>query len=231
MKIDGLKLSDLKNIDPRKLDTRTLRSLTQKLASAANKRLKRLEESGLSKQSPAYKFLRSGKKHKGKVKRFSTSFAKPTTAKGKRLGKNYVRNKALKEWTRAYDFLFKSKTGTIAGAKRNLREIEKRFPSYFDLRKSQRKEFWDAYNRLLSTREGEIIQKKGKEGGVITSDEAQRILYDDMFGDDPMDAETALSFMQQRLEGQYELLKEREAEAEANPLELSLGDDEEDTDW
>lgn len=224
MKIDGLTLEDVRQIDPRKLDTRTLKALTQKLASAANKRIKRLEKSGLSKQSPAYQFLRGGAKHKGLVQRFTSKTKKARTKAQRKMGKTYERSQLLTEYSRASSFLFESKTGSVRGAKASAKKIEDRFAGYFDLKRSQRRDFWEAYNRLLNSREGGLISKKGAEGGVITSDEAQRVLYSQMFGSGSMNADQAISHMQEMLDEQYqEMMEEEEYEQEQNPLNLDLG--------
>ena len=226
MKIDGLTLEDVRQIDPRKLDTRTLKALTQKLASAANKRIKRLEKTGLSKQSPAYQFLRGGAKHKGRVQKFTSKTKKARTKAQRKMGKTYERSQLLSEYARASSFLFESKTGSVRGAKASAKAIEERFSGYYDLRKSERRDFWEAYNRLVNSREGALIARKGGEGGVITSSEAQRILYDEMFGDNAMDAGKAIDTLSDMLEEQYqEMMGEEEYEQDENPLELDLGED------
>lgn len=227
VKLVGVSLEDIFAKDARTLDTITLKAYTQKLVSAYNKRLKRLEQSGYAKQSPAYKYLRGGETHTGKVTRLSTKIRDPYYKREKERGVNYYRDKYLKIFAEAKSFLDDRKTSSIKGVKEMMKELEKRLPDYYSLKKSQRKDFWDAYNRLLTTKEGEIISKNGQEGGVLTSSQAQQILYDDMFGDDPMDAETAIFFMRQRLEDKYSELKEREAKTYENPLNTPIGNDEE----
>lgn len=233
MRIDGLTLDDIAQIDPRKLDTETLKSLTQRIAWEANRRIKRLEKSGLMKYSPAYKYLRSGEKHKGKVQKFSSKIAKPTTKREQKrkekMGKNYERLKLLTEYSRASEFLFDKKTGGVMGTKKMMKDIEDQFTGYYDLKKSQRKDFWDAYHRLLTTPEGSLIVKKSNDGGAMTSTDAQRILYEDMFGDKSArpPADEAITRLQKALEVAYEEKMREQIENERdNALDTDVGSDE-----
>lgn len=236
MKIDGLTLEDIKQIDVRKLDARALQAIVQKLVDAGNKRIKRLEKTGLAKNSPAYQYLRTGKKHKGKVQRFTGKVAKPKSKAEKKLYSQskgaYKRAKLLREYSRASKFLFESKTGGIKGLRSVMKQMESRFAGYGELTKAQRQDFWEAYNRLLNSPEGALIQKKGAEGGVMTSSEAQRVLYSEMYGEDSASADDVIANMREALGEAYEERRARESEAEEeNALDLSLGDDEEDWDW
>jgi len=64
MDVKGLKIQDIIDMDWRdinKLSEKELRELSMRLNSAANKRLRRLEKSGMSEWSPAYQHIkRSG---------------------------------------------------------------------------------------------------------------------------------------------------------------------------
>lgn len=110
MKIDvtGLSIDDIMGMDwavINRLSEKDLRALSGRLNSAANKRLKRLESSGLKDFSPAYTHV----KEKGK---FSTK------------GKDVI---ALKnEIQRATGFLG-AKTGSIQGAKKHRETLGKLF--------------------------------------------------------------------------------------------------------
>ena len=229
-KIHGLTLEDIREVDPRAVPTEVLQAYVQKMADAGNKRIRRLLKSGKSQYSPALQFLRTGKRHKGKVKMFTGKLKNAMTKAQLKRGKGYYRAQLLKEFTRAYTFLFESKTGSVKGAEKFRKDMEKRFPDYWDLSKSQRKDFWEAYNRLLTTPEGAMVIKKGSEGGVITSSEAQRVLYAEMKGNG-LSADEAIRNLQERLEAEYEQLQEEDDETDILSTEFYEDEDGDDTPW
>jgi len=107
MKIDvtGLSIDDIMGMDwavINRMSETDLRAISSRLNSAANKRMKRIEKSGLSKYSPAYEHV----KEKGN---FSTK------------GKDAV---ALKnEIQRATGFL-QAKTGSVSGARAHRERVQ-----------------------------------------------------------------------------------------------------------
>lgn len=93
------------------LNRQELSRLVSRLASAGNKRLKRLETEGLAKLSPAVyqsKKISKGRTRKSKIKKFST--------KGKTL------NELRSEYVRAVNFL-NTKTSTVKGTKQYLKNV------------------------------------------------------------------------------------------------------------
>lgn len=161
LNVKGLSIDDIMNKDWNdlaKLNLADLKALTQRLVSASNKRLKRLESSNVGDYSSA---LQGRKKSSG---RFST--------KGKNI--NELRN----EFRKAKAFL-KSKTSTITGTRKIINTMSKKITgSGLDKIggfKSERtyKRFWNLYHDLEQTQSGLI----GIVGG---SAEVQKIVYDAM---------------------------------------------------
>lgn len=110
MDIKGLSIQDIIDMDWRdinRLSEGELKQLSMRLNSAANKRLRRLEQSGQSKWSPAYTH----------IKKSGGDF----TVKGKDT-KTAIKN----EIQRATDFL-NAKTSTVAGSKEHKENVENIF--------------------------------------------------------------------------------------------------------
>lgn len=161
LNVKGLSIDDIMNKDWNdlaKLNLADLKALTQRLVSASNKRLKRLESSNVGDYSGA---LQGRKKSGG---RFSTK------------GKNI--NELRSEFRKAKAFL-KSKTSTITGTRKVINTMSKKITgSNLDTIggfKSERtyKRFWNLYHDLEQTQSGLI----GIVGG---SAEVQKIVYDAM---------------------------------------------------
>lgn len=159
--VKGLSINDIMNKDWNdlaKLNLTDLKALTQRLVSASNKRIKRLESSNVGDYSSA---LQGRKKSGG---RFSTK------------GKNI--NDLRSEFRKAKTFL-KSKTSTITGTRKVINTMSKKITgSGLDKVggfKSERtyKRFWNLYHDLEQTQSGLI----GIVGG---SAEVQKIVYDAM---------------------------------------------------
>lgn len=159
-----LKMNDA---DLMKMRTGELRFLVNKLASAANKRIRRLQESKLASRSGAYRQLRGGEKHKGKVHMFTTDLKKLKVK-----SKGQERNKLLKEFARASRFL-NDKTSTVTGTRKTIKDIESRLGKFRS--KAQANRFWDAYNSVRSDY-GDMIR-----GRKISTDEIQKMIYERMF--------------------------------------------------
>ena len=107
MDIKGLSIDDIIDMDWRdinKLSNAELKQLSSRLNSASNKRLRRLESSGLSEWSPAYQH----------VQRSGGDFS----VKGKE-----TRVQIKNEIERASDFL-RAQTGTAAGTREHMRVMD-----------------------------------------------------------------------------------------------------------
>ena len=232
-KIDNLTLTDIKNLDPRKLSTSTLKTIVGKMTEEANRRIRRIEKAGLAKKSPAVRWLRGGKKHMGKIRYFSMDVKDPWKKKNVKRGYSYYRDQYLEKASELYTFLFEAKTSSVKGVKSFQKDLEARFPGYGELSRARKNDFWEAYNRLLQTPEGQLIRKKADEGGVITSSQAQKVLLSEMEGSGFMDADEIISKMQSTLQDEYEAMTEEAENAEQdNTLDIFLGgEDEDDTPW
>ena len=75
-----------------------------------------------------------------------------------------------------------------------------------------------------------MVIKKGSEGGVITSSEAQRVLYAEMKGNG-LSADEAIRNLQERLEAEYEQLQEEDDETDILSTEFYEDEDGDDTPW
>ena len=129
MNVSGLSINDILSMDwtdIQKLNRRDLAQLTSRLASAGNKRLRRLEKAGLN-ETPAYTA----------IKRSGGDFSV----------KNKTINELRHEYNRVRTFLSPStKTSTVRGA----REVERTFKKRLgineeNMSESQRKKFWEGY--------------------------------------------------------------------------------------
>ena len=108
-----------------KLSTKNLKSITSRLVSSANKRLKRIEKANLTELNVPYKkVMESGK--------FSVK------------GKN--RNQVLQEYARVKEYL-ESKTSSLSGYKSYRQKVKDRLgvPEMSD---EEELEFWDMYNYI-----------------------------------------------------------------------------------
>ena len=136
--VNGMSIDDIMDMNWREINSlneNDLRQLSQRLNSAANKRLRRLEKSGEDKFSPAYKAIQES----------GGSFS----VKGKTT-KTDLRN----EIQRASDFL-RSKTGNVKGARQYKEKVAQMFPgregeelSIDKIPEMQRKKLFRALDRL-----------------------------------------------------------------------------------
>lgn len=154
--VKGLTIDDIMNIDPNdlmRLSAKDLRALTNRLVSASNKRIRRLERTDLGRTSPAYI---SVSKRGGK---FST--------RGKNV--NQLRN----EFASAQTFL-NFKTSTVKGWNETRADVEQRLGG--DMTEYQSKKFWKTY-RELEERLGGFLDKTHSGKTNRTSDRIQKMLY------------------------------------------------------
>lgn len=232
-KIDNLTLADIKNLDPRKLSTSVLKTVVGKMTEEANRRIRRMEKAGVAKKSPAVRWLRGGAKHMGKIRYFSAKVKMPRSLKNVKRGKSYYRDQYLKKASDLYTFLYEAQTSSVKGVRKFRDKLDEKLPGYWDLSMTKRKEFWDTYHRLLESPEGQNIRKKSDLGAVMTSSEAQRLIYEEMLRTDFHGADDIIDQMQALLQEEYERMTEEAENAEReNALDLSLGgEDEDDTPW
>lgn len=179
MAIKGLKITDILAMtdeDINKMSAKELKEVTQRLASAANKRIKRLEKvrstysrGNLATQSKAYQGLVN--RDTGKVRKFST--------RSKALGVKQpgdLKGKLHHEFSRAKSFL-EAKTSTIEGT----RELANQMSNKLKFKtKEAETAFWDLYKKIAQNAK-DMIGGDNTEGYMVTSSNFQRVLYDRVF--------------------------------------------------
>ena len=214
MKIDvtGLSINDIMGMDwavINKLSEKDLRALSSRLNSAANKRLKRIEKSGVEKYSPAHAHVME----KGK---FSTKGKDATALKN--------------EIQRATGFL-SAKTGSVSGARAHrerVREILSGVPKgkettskpAFDpqldsMTKAQKKKLYGALDRLR--------EKKAAKVHDIGSDVIIRELRRTQLKDRRMSASSLIKLLEEKYP---ELMEESEKRYEREQEEYQSRTDE-----
>lgn len=157
MKIKGLTIKDIMEIDPDdllKMNRQELASITNRLISASNKRIRRLEQTSLGRTSPAY--VSASKRDNGIF-----------SIRGKDL--NQVRH----VFARAKGFL-SMKTSTVGGWREVREDVENRLGG--EMTEYESKKFWKSY-RELEERSGGFLDKSYKGRTGLTSDQVQSMLY------------------------------------------------------
>lgn len=146
-------ITDILSSDPRGLAEANLRRQVQQLADAANKRVRRMEKSGLT--SPA----EARRKREGSGM-FSTK------------GKNY--NQLQAEFKRAKEYL-EAKTSTIKGAKQFQQDVIRKTNERLDARMDQQqaKNFWQTMNKVMEQIPQTTLQQAG-----LTSYDVQKRVYE-----------------------------------------------------
>lgn len=156
--VNGLSIRDIIRLDPihiKSLKTESLAKLTSRLVSAYNKRARRLEKSGMSELSPAYRGLQDQGKTRLSVKGLNRRQLKTVFTDAKRLLDEY-------------------KTFSIAGTKRYMTQVAERL-NYEFKSKEEARQFWEAIDKL---KEKEIGTKKT---GKFSSADVQREVASLMF--------------------------------------------------
>lgn len=159
--------------DISKLSRRELALVVSQLASAANKRLRRLENTPMGTESIPYK-------NAMKVGKFSVA------------GKN--QGKLQNEFKRVSEFL-KTKTSTVSGWKAEKTRVYRRIGGGFDSEDAE-KAFWRAYRDIAksekalhksygSTETQRYLRKEQSNAKQLTSEEIAR--YKELFPDDRRD--------------------------------------------
>lgn len=167
-------LIDLEITDVQRMNRRELASVVSTLASAANKRLARLERSDVGELSPAYQQAQK------RGQRFSVA--------GKSV--NQLRN----EYKAVTQFL-KRRTSTASGWKKVRKETYSRIGGGFTSA-AQEKRFWKAYRKLASDEYGAV-----KSYG---STETQRLLRQEIVQGGQRSMNDLIETMIDRLDEEYE---------------------------
>ena len=155
MNVSGLSVNDIISMDwtdIQKLNRRDLAQLTSRLASAGNKRLRRLEKAGLN-ETPAYTA----------IKRSGGDFSV----------KNKTINELRSEYNRVRTFLSSStKTSTVRGAEKVENSFRKRLglEEGENMSESQRKKFWEGYRMFEENNKAQVFN--------IGSGEIQMLMRD-----------------------------------------------------
>lgn len=155
MNVSGLSVNDILSMDwtdIQKLNRRDLAQLTSRLASAGNKRLRRLEKAGLN-ETPAYTA----------IKRSGGDFS----IKSKTI------NELRSEFSRVRTFLDTStKTSTVRGVKKVESSFRKRLglEEGENMSESQRKKFWEGYRIFEENNKAQVFN--------IGSGEIQMLMRD-----------------------------------------------------
>lgn len=165
----GLDIKDIQRMNKRELSV-----VVSTLASAANKRLVRLEKSGVGELSPAYQ----------QVQKRGQKFS----AAGKSV--NQLRN----EYKAVTQFL-KRKTSTVKGWKKALKEMYSRIGGNFTSA-TQESLFWKAYRKIESGEYGAVMS--------YGSTETQRLLRKEIVKGDWISIDDLIEKMIHRLDAEYE---------------------------
>lgn len=132
-----MKISDI-NYTTRQLLSMTrseIAKVVSKLASAANKRLKRIEQAGLKEYSSAYRYIQS--------------------SGGKFSVKGKSKEELILEYKRVKGYLSpERRTSTVAGTRKAKEENEKKVAERLGVvfkNKKESKDFWQAYNKYADS--------------------------------------------------------------------------------
>ena len=217
MNVKGMSIRDIMNltdVELSKMSAREIKAVTNRLASSANKRIRRLKESGLASRSSAYRGLRAGIKHKGKIRMFTTDYKKLKIKemKGHKGKFPSAKGKLYKEFNRAVRFL-NDKTSTIAGTKDVMKKVKQRLGEFKS--KAQENRFWEAYNALQKDY-GDLVK-----GRRISTDEIQQMIYERQFPNGKRketDIDSVIENMRKELERKY--VKSEESQPEETPFSI-----------
>ena len=202
MNVKGLKVNDILRMswsDIEKLNRNELATLTSRVTSVANKRIKRLESAKLGKQSFAYqKYEEQGRKF---------------TVRGK--GKNELKN----ELSNAMRFV-RYKTSSVKGWNKYRTEMEERMNDVTDgesIDWSNRtwSKYWKVYRKFEENHRGSM--KKGD------SERFQKFIKE-LFASG--DKRKSADYFQQQVESKYAELYEQsmeEIEDETEETEIDIG--------
>lgn len=186
--VSGMTIESIARLDPthlKGLSKKSFSELTSRLVSASNKRLKRLEKSGLQYQSPAYQNrVPKGRKT---ARRFSVK------------GKTY--SELQHEFALARSFLFERKTSSIAGTRKSMREAEQRIGRTFSTPEEAR-QFWATFKKL-------------EEMGLVSEQYPSAEMQKDIasFMEEGIDFDEMLRRVQEKSRSRYEDFMEESGES------------------
>ena len=196
MNVKGLKITDIMDIDLdtfNRLNESQLRSITSRLVSAGNKRIRRLQSKNIN--APALQGL-------GKEKTFSTKLSSEVS-KQQRI------NKLRSEFARARTFLA-SETSTIKGYKKFVRKTKQRIAS--ELRMSVK----DVDQKLNIGKMFDILHK-AQESGLVSSyrgskgsEQARNIIAEILIDNPDASEEDIMDWLQEQSNELYEEQEELE---------------------
>ena len=198
MKVKGLKISDIMNIDLdtfNRLNESDLRHITSRLVSAGNKRIRRLQSKDIN--SPAIQQL-------GKEKKFSTKLPKGTSIQQRV-------NKLRSEFARARSFL-SAETSTIGGNKRFRERTYERIAKETGVSTKQIKKIGNKLFDLLhkAQERGLVSSYRGSKGSLQARNVIAEILVDNPNADE----DTILNWLDEQVDELYEDQEELEDETE-----------------
>ena len=201
MKVKGLKISDILNIDLdafNKLNEKELRSLTSRLVSAGNKRIRRLAEHDIN--SPAMQGL-------GNEKSFSTKLPSDLSNQQK---VNRLRN----EFARARSFLT-SETSTIGGYKKFVKRTKERLSKELNMpvktieKKLNVGKMFDLLHKAQE--KGLVSSYRGSKGSA----QARNMIAEILIDNPDVNEDTLMDYLEEQYDEWYEdSLEESEDETE-----------------
>ena len=151
-----MKIDDILNLNGRDLLSMTekqLQAIANALTSASNKRIRRIEASGVGQASSA---VNARRLKSGKVIPFSAKLSKHYNSPKKRKAELRKRIGQMKEFMTSY-------TGNVRGAREVSRKLGALFGIDYDqLSINQQRKFWEAYNKFKQDNPG-LIRSMSKE--------------------------------------------------------------------
>lgn len=196
MNVKGLKITDILDIDLdsfNRLNEKELRSITSRLVSAGNKRIRRLESHDIN--SPALQSL-------GKEKAFSTKLPKGTS-------KQQRVNQLRSEFSRARSFLT-SETSTIGGYRKFTKRTKERIARELNMPYKVVDKSLDV-NRLYellhkAQSSGLVSSYRGSKGSL----QARNMIAEILIDNPDVDEDNLMYYLEEQYEDWYEEQEELE---------------------
>lgn len=196
MNVKGLKITDILDIDLdsfNRLNEKELRSITSRLVSAGNKRIRRLESHDIN--SPALQSL-------GKEKAFSTKLPKGTS-------KQQRVNQLRSEFSRARSFLT-SETSTIGGYRKFTKRTKERIARELNMPYKVVDKSLDV-NRLYellhkAQSSGLVSSYRGSKGSL----QARNMIAEVLIDNPDVDEDNLMYYLEEQYEDWYEEQEELE---------------------
>lgn len=180
--VSGKSVSDILSIsseDINRMSRKELASVTSRLVSVANKRIKRAKQSGISEISPAY-----------------VKDRKEFSVKGKNVGQLKNEYKKLKNFL-TLETSSQIKTETSKGFRQFKKGVESRIGTFRS--ESEEKKFWKAYRKLEEEKGGSSAIRS-----LYGSSEVQTMLHQNIVGNDGRrSVDNIISSMESDLDNLY----------------------------